>query len=46
MMEGAGMMNALVMNEGLKPACMRAYIQLMNVAVAVSEEQKRQKQQK
>ncbi len=44
MMEGAGQMNSVAMQEGVKPACLRAYIQLMNVAVAVSNEQKGQKQ--
>lgn len=43
MIEGASQMNSLVMQEGVKSACLRAYIQLMNVAVAVSNEQKAQK---
>lgn len=43
MMEGAGQMNSMVMQEGVKSACLRAYIQLMNVAVAVSDEETRQK---
>lgn len=42
MTEGAQELNMFVAKEGLKPACFRAYIQVLNAAAAVLEEQKRQ----